>query len=85
MSAARIHAAFQNYFTSILDKYGAKKTQFLRGNKKAHFNKSLWKEMMIRSRLKNKANKSKNSIDIVKFKWQRNLAANLNKQAVLCL
>ena len=68
MSAVRIHAAFQNNFTSILDKYGAKKTQFLRGNKKAHFNKSLWQEMMIRSRLKNKANKSKNSIDIVKFK-----------------
>ena len=39
---------------------------------------------MIRSRLKNKANKSKNPIDIVKFKRQRNLGTNkLNKQAKL--
>ena len=36
---------------------------------------------MIRSRLKIKANKSKNPIDIVKFKRQRNLVNNLNKQA----
>ena len=36
---------------------------------------------MIRSRLKNIANKSKNPIDIAKFKRQRNLVANLNKQA----
>ena len=39
--------------------------------------------MMIRSRLKNTANKSKNPIDIVKFKGQRNLSTNLNKQAKL--
>ena len=35
---------------------------------------------MIRSRLKNKANKSKNPIDIVKFKRQQNVFAHLNKQ-----
>ena len=38
---------------------------------------------MIRSRLKNKAKKSKNPIDIVKFKRQQNLVGNLNKQAKL--
>ena len=38
---------------------------------------------MIRSCLRNKANKSKNPIGIVKFKWQQNLLANLNKQAKL--
>ena len=36
---------------------------------------------MIRSRLKNKANKSQNPIDIAKFK--RHLVTNLNKQAKL--
>ena len=36
---------------------------------------------MIRSPLKNKANRSKSPIDIVKFKRQRNLETNLNKQA----
>ena len=38
---------------------------------------------MIRSCLRNKANKSKNPIGTVKFKWQQNLLANLNKQAKL--
>ena len=47
--------------------------------KKTHFNKNLRKQMMTRSRLKNKVNKSKNPSDIVKFKRQRNLVANLNK------
>ena len=34
---------------------------------------------MIRSRLKNKADKSKSGSDIVKFKCHQNLSANLNK------
>ena len=36
---------------------------------------------MIRKCLKNKFSKSKNPIDIVKFKRQGNKVANLNKQA----
>ena len=36
---------------------------------------------MKRSRLKNKANKTKTSIDISNFKKQRNYVVNLNKQA----
>ena len=36
-----------------------------------------------RSGFKNKANKSKNPIDIAKFKRQQNLLANVNKQAKL--
>ena len=47
--------------------------------KKKHFNKNLPKQTMTRPRLKNKANKSKNPSDIVKFKAQRNLVASLNK------
>ena len=38
---------------------------------------------MIRSRLENKTNKSKNPSGILKFKRQRNLVADLNKQAKL--
>ena len=38
---------------------------------------------MIRSRLRNKTNKSKNPSGILKFKWQRNLVADLSKQAKL--
>ena len=44
--------------------------QILRGNQKPHFNKNLRKKIMTRSRLKNKANKSKNPSDIVKFRRQ---------------
>ena len=38
---------------------------------------------MTRSRLEHNANNSKNPSDIVKFKRQRNLVANLNEQAKL--
>ena len=48
--------------------------------KKTHFNKNLRKQMMTKSRLKNKANKSKNPSDIVKFKRQQNLVANLQNK-----
>ena len=68
MSAMRNYAAFKNKFISILDKHGPMKTKDLRGNQKAHFNKNLWKQIMIRSYLQIKANKSKNPSDIVKFK-----------------
>ena len=83
MSAVRTHAAFKNNFVSILDKHAPKKTNVLQGNQKPHFNKNLRKQIMIRSRLKNRANKPKSHIDIVKFKRQRNLVTNLNKQAKL--
>ena len=79
MSAVRTHAAFENNFVSILDKHVPKKTKILRGNQKSHFNKNLRKQIMIRSRLRNKANMSKNPIDIAKFKQQRNLVINLYK------
>ena len=83
MSTVRTHAAFENNFVSILPKHAPKKIKFLRENQKPHYNMKLWKQIMIRSRLKNKANKSKNPINIVKFKRQRNLVTNLNKQAKL--
>ena len=79
MSAVITHAAFENTFVTILDKHAPKKTEILRGNQTPYFNKKLRKQIMIRSRLQNKANKLKNPIDIVKFKRQRNLVTNLNK------
>ena len=67
MSAVRTHAAFENNFVSILDKNAPKKTKILRGNQKPHPNMNLRKQILIRSRLKNKANKSKNPIGIATF------------------
>ena len=46
MSALRTHAAFENNFVSILDKYAPKKTKILLGDQKLHFNKNLWKQIM---------------------------------------
>ena len=51
------------------------------GNNKPHINKELRKAIMRRSRLKNKANKTKKPTDISDFKKQRNYFVNLNKQA----
>ena len=50
----RTHAAFENNFVSILDKHAPKKTKILRGTQKPSFNKTLRKQIMIRSRLKNR-------------------------------
>ena len=70
ISAVRTHTAFENNVVSILDKHAPKKTKSLRGNQKPYSNKNLWKQIMIRSRLKSKANKSNNPIDHVKFRRQ---------------
>ena len=58
-----------------------KKRKWVRDNNKLHINKELRKTVIKRSRLKNRANKSKKPIDISNFKKQRNYVINLNKQA----
>ena len=45
--------------------------------------KELRKTIMKRSKLKNKANKTKLPVDINNYKKQRNYVANLNKRAKL--
>ena len=57
MFPMRTHAAFEKNFNSILGKRAAKKTKILRGNQNPYFNKNLQKQIMIRSRWRNKANK----------------------------
>ena len=76
MSAMRTHAAFENNFVSILDKHAPKKIY------KRIKNPILMRTFglrRIRLRLKNNSDKSKNLSDIVKFKWQQSLMANLNE------
>ena len=64
-----------------MNKHAPKKRKWVRGNHKSHINKELRKAIMKRSRLKNKANKTKKPIDISNFEKQRNYVVNLNKQA----
>ena len=61
--------------------HAPKKRKWVRGNHKPQINKELRKAIMKRSRIKNKANKTKKPIDISNFKKQRNYVVNLNKQA----
>ena len=72
---------FEYIFTSKLNKHAPKKRKWVRGNHKPHINKELRKAIMKRSRLKNKANKTKKPTDIRNFKKQRNYVVNMNKQA----
>ena len=76
VSAMRTHAAFENNFVSILDKHAPKKIY------KRIKNPILMRTFglrRIRLRLKNNSDKSKNLSDIVKFKWQQSLMANLSE------
>ena len=52
----RVNAYYRQH---IKEKHAAKKTKILRGNRKSRFNKNLCKQIMTRSRLKNKANRPK--------------------------
>ena len=57
MFPMRTHAAFEKKINLVLGKHATKKTKILQGNQNPYFNKNLWKQIMIRSRLRNKANK----------------------------
>ena len=65
----------------MLNRPAPKKVKILRGNHKAHYNKNLRKAIMKRSRLKSKANRSKDPVDIANYKKQRNLVVSLNSHA----
>ena len=51
-----------------LDKHVPKKPKMCRGNHKPNINKTLKKTIMKHSQLKNKANKTKDPKDILKYK-----------------
>ena len=57
------YSDFNNEFKEILNHHAPIKQTKVRGNTKPHINKALCKEIMKRSRLKNKANKSGNKED----------------------
>ena len=60
-------------FVNVLDAHAPRKTKVLRGNQKPHVDKNLRKAIMKRSKLKNKANRTKLQDDIAKCKKQQNL------------
>ena len=84
-SLRNCNGEYENYeqnFIKVLNTHAPKKVKILRGNHKPHYNKNLRKAIMKRSRLKNKANRSKDPVDIANVKKQRNLVVSLNCQAM---
>ena len=71
---------FNSEFNNTLNNHAPIKTSKVRGNAKPHVNKNLRKEIMKRSNLKNKANKSGTTEDKKSYKIQRNVVTKLNKK-----
>ena len=72
---------FEKNFFETLNKHAPQKTKIFRGNHKPHINKTLRKAIMKRCQLKNKANKTKDPKDVLKYKKQRNYVVKLNTQS----
>ena len=72
---------FEKNFVETLNKHAPKKIKIFRGNHKPHINKTLRKAIMKRSQLKNKANKTKDPKDILKYKKQSNYVVKLCNQS----
>ena len=78
-SCPNSYNSFEECFPSEVNEYAPKKAKWVRGNNKSHINKFLWRAIMKRSKLKNKANKTKHPVDIKIYKKQRNYVVGLNK------
>ena len=74
------YESFENIFIKVLNRHAPIKTKFLRGNQKPHVDKNLRKAIMKRSKLKSKANRTKQIGDVANYKKQRNLVVKLNKK-----
>ena len=74
------YSKFEKEFIDTLNKHAPKKTKLFRGNQKPHVNKVLRSAIMKRSRLKNKANKTRKAVDIFNYKKQRNLVVKINNE-----
>ena len=67
-------------FSSKLNEYAPKKIKWVSGNNKLHMNKFQRCAIMKRSKLKNKANKTKHPVDI-KTNEKQTKVVGINKQA----
>ena len=83
-SLRNCNGEYKNYeqnVIKVLNTHGPKEVKILRENDKLHYNKNLRKSIMKRSMLKNKANRSKDPVDIANYKKQHNLVVSSNPQA----
>ena len=71
------YGAFQNCFEKVLDKHAPMKKKYARANDGPFMNRVLRKATMLRSRLKNRYNKSSTAENWEAFRRQRNLCVKL--------
>ena len=71
------YSSFQNCFGKVLDKHALIKRKYARGNDGPFMNRVRRKAIMLRSRLKNKYNKSGTAEHWEAFRRQRNLCVKL--------
>ena len=74
------YSDLEKKFIDTLNKHATKKIKTFRSNQKPHINKTLFKVIMKRSQLKNKASKTRNATDVSNYKRQRNYVVKLNNQ-----
>ena len=74
------YSYFESDFTSTLNRYAPVKQKLIRGNDKPFVSNEMRKEIMLRSRLKGIANRSKLPEDFLRYKKQRNKVVALNKR-----
>ena len=72
---------FKTTFENFLNAHVPEKTKFLQGNQKSHVYKKFCQAIMKRSRLKSKANGTKQLDDITKYKKQQNLVVTLSRKS----
>ena len=71
---------FDKYFVNTLNKYASKKAKIFRTNHKSHINKTVHKVIIMRSQLKDKANKTKDRKCYIKYKKKSISVVKLNRQ-----
>ena len=74
---------FERTFVNVLDAHAPRRTKVLRGNLKPHVDTNLRKAIVERSKVKNKANRTKLQDDIAEYKKQQNLVVKLNRDSKL--
>lgn len=74
------YSNLENNFKTVVEKHAPLKVKQIRGNSKPHVDRNLRKEIMIRSQLRNKANKTGKTSDFLKYKKQRNKITKINNK-----
>ena len=75
------YAEFEKVFLKELNKHAPLKKKVLRHNNNAFMTKELRKEIMLRSKLKNKFNKERNHINWCNYKRQRNRCLSILRKS----